>query len=260
MRRQYPDRQEGWLPDLFTSLPADERDRLLSQGSGRELAEGEDLRATESALIRVESGLVRIFVPGEERRLTVGLLGPRDTLISSLYHEWQPTVYGLQAEEPSTVRIVPREAVLAVADRHPEFSHALLRHLSWAQWYLFERLQSLVFSTLRERVCRALLNLAVVMGTPRDGGVHLGIRMTQEELAELVGTRRESLSATLQALREEGVLELRYARIDIKNLRALRRICGEEALPFVASRLNGATERRTGRRASGSSRAASARS
>lgn len=259
MRRQYPERQEGWLPDLLTSLPADERERLLAQGSVRELAEHEDLPTTENALIRVESGLVRIFVPGEERRLTVGLLGPRDTLVSSLYHEWRPPIYGLQAEEPSTLRILPRAAVLAVADRHPEFSHALLRHLSWAQWYLFERLQSLVFSTLRERVCRALLNLAVVMGTPRDSGVHLGIRMTQEELAELVGTRRESLSATLQALREEGVLELRYARIDIKDLRALRRICGEESLPFVASRLNGAPERRTSRRGA-ASRAASARS
>ncbi|MBI3910409.1 MAG: Crp/Fnr family transcriptional regulator [Armatimonadetes bacterium] len=239
MRRQDPERQKGWLADVFQSLSADERAVLERQATVYHLQAGETLPEVHNALIRVEEGLARLFVTDKERMLTVGLLGPRDSLAAPLYHNWSPSIYGVQAQEESHILVVPHEAVFAVADANPNFYRELIRHLSWGVWFLMERLQSLVFSTLRERVCRVLLNIGLIMGTPKNGGVHLGLRMTQEELAELVGTRRESLSATLQELREDGIIELRYARIDIKDLKALHRITGDDALPFVEKRVNG---------------------
>jgi CRP-like cAMP-binding protein len=65
------------------------------------------------------------------------------------------------------------------------------------------------------------------------GGIRLGLRFTQLELAELAGARRETLSPVLQELREDDILDLRYARIDIKNPDALRKMAGGDPLPFL---------------------------
>ena len=66
----------------------------------------------------------------------------------------------------------------------------------------------------------------------------LARRNAGQSLAEIAGARRETLSTVLQDFRDDDVLDLRYARIDIKDMDALLQIAGMDALPFLSQ--NGA--------------------
>lgn len=197
------------------------------------MEEGDTLNLQPQTMFRVESGLLRVVLHSGERNLVVSILGPGDCMVAPVFYNWDDGMARVEAQETAEILLIPGETVLEVAAESPEFSRAMLQWLSYTTYLLMERLHALAFSNLRERVARVLLNLAGAMGVPKNGGIDLGLRLTQEELAELVGTRRESLSATLQEMRNEGLIDLRYARINIANLKALQELANGHSLPFL---------------------------
>jgi len=236
MRRQFPQEQAAWLKDVFQGLDAASLDQLREAGTVHVLEEGDPVPDLRNAVVRVESGLLKLAVTSEDRSLTVGLFGPNDTILAPMFHDaWDKNLYLVTAQEQSEIRVIPQEAVLAVAAQNPAFGAEVMRQLSWATWHLMNTIHMLAFFNLPQRVAQVLLNLATMFGIPdQKGGVKLGLRLTQEELAELAGARRETLSTVLQDFREDNILDLRYARIDIKDMEALRNMAGSEPLPFLS--------------------------
>ena len=234
MRRQFPQEQEAWLQDLFEALSETDLQFLNEASTLHTLDEGGRVPDMRDSLVRVESGLVKMAVTSEDRSLTVGIFGPNDSMVAPLFHSWESELYYIQAQERSEVRIIPQAAVLELAGRNPEFQKALMQQLSWTSWQLMNTIHMLAFHTLPQRTAKVLATLSDMFGRPDSrGGIRLGLRFTQLELAELAGARRETLSPVLQELREEDILDLRYARIDIKNPDALRKMAGGDPLPFL---------------------------
>lgn len=236
MRRQFPQEQEAWLQDIFEALNAADLQFLNDAATLHVLEEGDRVPNTRDVIVRVESGLVKMAVTSDDRSLTVGIFGPNDSIVAPLFHSWESDLYYIQAQEQSEVRVIPQSAVLELAGRNPEFQKALMQQLSWSSWQLMNTIHMLAFYNLPQRVAQVLVNLSEMFGRPDPkGGIKLGLRFTQEELAELAGARRETLSTVLQEFREDDILDLRYARIDIKNPDALRKMAGAEPLPFLRS-------------------------
>jgi len=234
MRRNDPLKDEPLIQDVFSGLSSAELESLLNEGEQITLTVGERLPSITNAVIRVESGLVKVAVTSDHRSLTVALFGPSDIVCSPLFHAWDNNLFYVEAQEASVVRIVPQAALLAAAAKNPELSRRVMQQLSWASWGLMNTIHMLTFYNLPQRVAQVLVNLAAIFGYPDEkGGLRIALRFTQEELADLAGARRETLSTVLQDFREDEVLDLRYARIDIKNMEALRQIAGTDALPFL---------------------------
>ena len=68
----------------------------------------------------------------------------------------------------------------------------------------YEQIESLYWDTVLHRLVRALLRLANEVGEPAETGTRLGHYIRQEELARLVGARREVVSGLLSRLRASG--------------------------------------------------------
>ncbi|MFN3652930.1 MAG: Crp/Fnr family transcriptional regulator [Armatimonadota bacterium] len=237
MRRQFPDQQTGWIRDVFEGLDEATLNSLKNSGTPRSLAEGERLTDVNNAVVRVESGLVRLSVTADDRSLTIALFGPGDTICAPLFHEWDNELYYLEAQEASEVTVIPQDSVLQACSGNVDLSRRVMRQLSWATWQLMHSIHMLAFYNLPQRVAQVLVNLAASFGVRnRKGGISVGLRFTQQELAEMAGARRETLSTVLQEFREDDVLDLRYARIEIKDFEALKRIAGTEPLPFLSPR------------------------
>lgn len=234
MRRHFPEEQAAWLDDVFKGLDAESLETLRNAGELHVLEPGDRVPAVKNAIIRIEEGLMKMAVSSDDRSLVVGLYGPNDTICSPLFHNWDNELYYIEAQEQAEVRIIPQEAVLRVVAARPEFGARVMRELSCSGWQLMNTVHMLAFFNLPQRVARVLVNLATMFGVP-DGkrGVRLGLRFTQEELAEMAGARRETLSTVLQEFREDEILDLRYARIDIKDPDALRDVAGSDPLPFL---------------------------
>ena len=87
---------------------------------------------------------------------------------------------------------------------------------------LLTRMESLAFCSVQERVAIALLDES--RRQAHFGDSFLELRMTQQELAGLVGASRESVSRTLSKMEQEGMVETRRGRILLRDRKKLQKL------------------------------------
>ena len=139
----------------------------------------------------IESGaLMATTVTGDGRTLALDVLGPGDTfggpegVLSAI------TVRAMRICRVRPAGNAETSRLLAVrADR----ALALACDLAWLD--------------VSDRVERRLNDLAERFGRPVPGGIRIAIRLSQEDLAALAGTTRESVNRAVRAMQREGRLE-----------------------------------------------------
>jgi CRP/FNR family transcriptional regulator len=104
--------------------------------------------------------------------------------------------------------------VIRLAEREVRVARAFLSELSERAWSFIHEIPGSVFATVRQRVARHLLDLASE-GGPDRVGAELMVAVTQQELADAVGTVREVVVRVLRELRQEGVVRTERDRIAI---------------------------------------------
>jgi CRP/FNR family cyclic AMP-dependent transcriptional regulator len=108
------------------------------------------------------------------------------------------------ALEASSVTEIPFASLLAQLKRDPEtaleFASLACERLADA----YEQIESLSWDTVLHRLVRTLLRLANDLGEPSEGSTRLAHYIRQEELARLIGARREVVSGLLNRLRASG--------------------------------------------------------
>ena len=77
------------------------------------------------------------------------------------------------------------------------------------------------------RLARLLPLLVQRFGEPQDVGLVIQLRVTQEELAKMISSTRESVGYALAGLRRRGVLALVAGRMIILDPAALKRLAAE---------------------------------
>ena len=75
--------------------------------------------------------------------------------------------------------------------------------------------------SLSRRLAKRLLSLAEQYGKHPTVGGPVEVRLSQQDLANLVGTSRESVNKQLRAWETEGILEIGRARVVLKRPEAL---------------------------------------
>lgn len=114
-----------------------------------------------------------------------------------------------------------RRDVLELIGRYPVVGLRIAEVLSHRLRDAEERLEEMAFQGLRERLASLLLRLANETdwrGNPVVKGV------THQHLAEILGTYRETISATLAELKDSGLIETHRKRISIVDPVGLRQI------------------------------------
>ncbi|MBI4498480.1 MAG: Crp/Fnr family transcriptional regulator [Chloroflexi bacterium] len=119
------------------------------------------------------------------------------------------------ALEPSLVALLTRDAFLACLRAYPEAAISLLEELSTRMRGTNHLISEITTHNLQLRLVHKLLDLAHSFGQRTDSGVVIGLRLRQQDLAEMVNASREQVNRTLRALQQEGLLRLEHQRITI---------------------------------------------
>ena len=114
------------------------------------------------------------------------------------------------ALEPSEVAEILIEDLLAELQKNPDAIRDLVIALCERLGNLSSRLQSLSFETAIVRLVRTLLILADTLGETAAEGTHIVHYVRQEQLAQMIGARREVVSGLLNRLRASGLID--YSR------------------------------------------------
>jgi CRP/FNR family cyclic AMP-dependent transcriptional regulator len=110
--------------------------------------------------------------------------------------------FAVQALSDSELLRLRAATVRGLADRDVRVARALLDETSERVLSFVAELSGNAFATVRERLARHLLDLA----SERQRGPALIAPLTQQELADAIGTVREVVVRVLRELREEGVV------------------------------------------------------
>lgn len=163
-------------------------------------------------------GKVRVFVIGEDgRELSVRLLGPGEVIGEMALFEKAPRSASVVTLEPTETLEIGRDALLHAIRRYPSIAVHLLRALSARLRQTNEDAEWLASLPVVERLHLQLQRLAEWSGTPTADGVRITPPMTQQELAALVGTSRESVNRALMRLRQQNKVRLEDGWIILLN-------------------------------------------
>jgi len=154
-------------------------------------------------------GRVRVFVVGADgRELAVRILGPGEIVGEMALFEDLPRSASVEALEETQTLALHRDVLIYCLRNSPALALSLLRDLSARLRYATEEAEGLASLTVTERLMRRLRQLAEWSGMPVPGGVRIVPPMTQQELAALIGTSRESVNRALVRLRRQGKVRL----------------------------------------------------
>ena len=132
---------------------------------------------------------------------------------------------------------LPADHVHAVAADAPGLQRALLRAVAARATSAESTLARNTVCDTHERVALAIVELADRWGVRAVDGVHLGIPLTQSELAEWIGASRETAAKALHRLRGAGLVQTSRRRMVIHDMGGLRRaagLVGDDAIDLPA--------------------------
>jgi CRP/FNR family cyclic AMP-dependent transcriptional regulator len=205
---------------LFADVPESD---LAALGAGlrrRKYARGQIIFTQGDPgtnLCLVEEGRVRISVASDEgKELVLGMLGPGDFFGELALLDGEPRSADATAHDASTLLLLARDDLLRFLETRAHVSAVLLAALSRKLRATTQQAQDVAFLDVPSRLVRALLAVA-------DGGEPPVCRVTQNELAGLVGATRESVNKWLGKFERRGLLSRRRGAITLLDRAALQR-------------------------------------
>lgn len=138
------------------------------------------------------------------------------------------TSYEVTAEtlHPCQVAFVRRDDFLRFVSKHPEAYQGVVKQLTTLYSGACEQLRTVGLSaSAPERLARLLLEWS---GDPKgpNQGEQIKLPLTHEEIAEFIGTTRETVTRTLSEFKNRNLISLQGSTLSIFNRPALEVIGG----------------------------------
>lgn len=213
---------------LFANLSSADLEPLAQRLKARRFRPGEEVLrqgSPSSSLYIVKAGLVDIIVTGSDhQQQTVAQFGPGQAFGEFALLDGLPRSAGAVARERTELLILTRPDFFMYLEQHPAVAVNLLVLLSRRLRFAMQRTEGepLPQGTCA-RLAEMLVNLAERYGQPKDGATELAIRLTQGELAGMLGCTRAQVEEAMTKLHAMGLVDLRGLHVLIHDLDGLRR-------------------------------------
>ncbi len=213
---------------IFSSLDESELDLLLQVTATKRMAAKEVLfRKGDPGrqLYGVLAGRLKVMATGKDGKdLVFGLMGPGEVIGEIAVVDENPRSGTVVALEPAELLTLHRRELLPFLERHPKVCIHLAGVLAGRLRRLSEHTEDAIFLPLAARMAKTLLVLAASYGDDLQPGATVDIRLAQQDLADMVGTTRESVNKQLRVWETAGRVELKRTRIKLLDIEALEAI------------------------------------
>lgn len=176
------------------------------------------------AIYFIEKGRVRVTrLSSEGKTVILALLGPGELIGEAAWDSGEHDSYAETLEE-SRVYQIGREAFQNFIRENPEFGLRLIQILGGRLKQAQARIEDLVFRQVPSRVARLLLTLAESHGKVTPSGIRVEFPLTHQEIADMVGSSRVTVTQILNKFRSSHWIEIESKRVTIHNLTALEEL------------------------------------
>ena len=179
------------------------------------------------ALFLIESGRVRLFRSASDgRQVTLAMLDPGASFGQiSVLDEPLHDAYA-EAMADCVVRVLRVVDLERAIGEHPRMAMNLMRSLSERLRTAEDQIEALAFHPVPARLAGKLLELMDRYGRVTPTGIRIDERFTHMQLAEMIGTSRETLTKVLNELRDEHLIDVRDRLVWVLDVDGLERIKG----------------------------------
>jgi CRP/FNR family cyclic AMP-dependent transcriptional regulator len=171
----------------------------------------------------IKKGRVRVFrMTPDGKQLTLDIF-EKGTILGDmglLGQDRLPEAYAEAIDDGVICTITPDE-LRKLIERFPVIGVNVIRHLSRRLQAAERELEAMAYQRVDQRLARKLLDLAQRFGVTTERGTLIQARLTQQELAEMVGTTRETLAHTLADFRRRELLDTSHHQVVIRDAERL---------------------------------------
>lgn len=189
-------------------------------------------------LYYIKSGKIKLRKSTEEgKQFILSILQAGDMLCEP--EDGMNAAYGFSAEvaEDAELGVIQWKDLEILLYRHGDFAVRFMNWMALMHRVTDSKFRDLLLFGKPGALASTLIRLANSYGVACGSGVRIGLKLTNSELADMIGTTRESINRMLAGLKDDGTIDIRKGHIIITDLCALRKICQCPACPKEVCRI-----------------------
>jgi len=195
---------------LFAALPIPAIEDLTQRVTVRRVGAQATVVSQDEpgdSMFVIMSGRVKVVIFGENgREVTLSLLRPGDSFGEMSLFDGEARSANCIALEPTTMLVLGRDDLLRHLGAHPRTAVNLLGEMARRLRRADQSIAQLALCDVNERLIHRLVSLAREEGSEGPEGLLVRRRPTQQELANMIGSCRETISRAFNQLARDGLI------------------------------------------------------
>jgi CRP-like cAMP-binding protein len=217
--------------DFFAELDTAARDDIAGAAHVRRIEKGEALfqqgAAAQAVYLVLNGRFKAVQVTPEGSQVVMRVAGPGDLVGHVAVFADLPYPATPLAVTEALVLAWSAPAFVELLLAHPRLSLAIIRNMSRYIQEAQSRLREASTQRVERRIAHVVLRLARQAGRPVEGGIEIGFSITRQDIALMTGATLHTVSRTLSAWEQQGLVEGGRQHLVIRDAHALVRIAEE---------------------------------
>lgn len=211
-----------WVP-LFSNLKPEELQSFIPYFSSKSYERGQTIFLEQekgNEFYIIESGMVKIFRIQKGREVILAIFREGDYFGEmSVLDENEVRSANAEALEPTRLYVLKSADFVNILLKNPEFMLKLLQ-TSWIRLRKAnDMIKDLTTLDARSRILKTLERIGREHGYHEGNDIHIHIRLTHQQLADMSNTVRETVTKTLLELQREGKITINRRKVILHGMR-----------------------------------------
>jgi len=169
------------------------------------------------------TGRVKLMTTSSEGKTMIRIAGPGEVIGLSATISGKPYESTAEVLESCQVNFIRAEEFMRFLKQHPEVCLRIAQHLSNDYQTANAQVRSLGLSgSASEKLARVLLDWCDQVGKVTDQGIRLKLGLTHEEIGQIIGAARETVTRLLGGFRHSEVIQLKGSTLVIRDRAGLQ--------------------------------------
>lgn len=204
---------------FFTSLLPDEKTELSKMAKEHTYDAGKIIFHKDDPGLRlyiIKHGKVKISLQSEDgKEAILAILSAGDFFGELSLFDGRPRSASATVIDDTTLLTIHRDHFLQFIHKHPHVASDILAVMSARMRQADILVEDASFLDLPARLAKRLLELAGTHGARTMDGIQINLKLTQKDIAAMVGSTRESVNKQLRACHDRGIIRIGNQKLTI---------------------------------------------
>lgn len=166
----------------------------------------------------VKSGKVKITKLSQDgKEIILEIISPNDFFGGIAVIKGFPYPANAVAMEDTAVWRISRRNLMRILDRFPALMYCMAMNLGERMRGSHESLKNIALERVESRIASLLLKLSDKMGVDTEDGLLINMRLTKQDIADMVGTTVETTIRTMTKFKKYGYIKEEEGRVVITD-------------------------------------------